>query len=511
MGCRGGPVEVGGRCHGLETGGPREQTPPQRSHAQGAMLKKALTGGLDTFRRANSGLTPATRAEFEDCGPEAEESGTWHYLVTDAAGIRPRKDTVYNKECKLKGSRFSAGTVVEVDRRRRSGWTRWLSLSSGEGWVFDVSPKDRKVRMIEVEVQHGEWQYEVCSDKLHVLPRPHLGAPPASAVCAGELVTAVERVRPLVRRGAFLRLVGFDGWVLDFLDGSQTLRRYGGSSGNEGSMDDSFEQADEMSISLSFDPALQASDEALGEPELGAWRYAVLDPRGVTLRSGPTYDKAAKLKARLNEGEIVTVVERRSASDTMFLHVETPGHDGWAFDVQPRAGARMRLAEVCLEQGLWWYRVASSSGLQLRSRCSTADSCKLQQVLPKGILVRVSQRAKVCDTTFLRLKDDSGWIFDRKDCKQFADGPLTVQPMRSASATVVAEGGLPLAEAPTREPWAATKMVLLPNAKVQVTLRTSVEGQTWVEVKKPGGMQGWAPADAVELDFDVSSAPAWSR
>mmetsp|Transcript_115338 Transcript_115338/g.337189 ORF Transcript_115338/g.337189 Transcript_115338/m.337189 type:complete len:467 (-) Transcript_115338:25-1425(-) len=466
------------------------------------MFKKAISGGLDTFRRANSGLTPATRAEHEDYGPEAEEEGIWHYLVTDSSGIRPRKDAVYNKECKLKGSRFSVGTVVVVDRRRRSGWTRWLSLSSGEGWLFDVSPKDRKVRMVEVEVQHGEWQYEVCADRLPVLPRPHLGAPPASAARAGELVTAIERVRPLVRRGAFLKLVGFDGWVVDFLDGAQTLRRARGAS-----TEDEGDSSDKTSPSLS-DAVLE---EPEGKVEIGEWRYAVLDPAGVTLRSMPTYDKTTKLKSRLEEGEIVSVVERRSAPSTMFLRIEMPGRDGWAFDAQ--ADSRLRFVEVDVERGNWWYRVACDRGVNLRSRCSTAEGSKaqMQQVIQKGALLKVGQRAKIGDTTFLRLKDESGWIFDRKDGRLAAEGPITVQPMRLAGATIVAERDVQLCRAPTREPWAVTKLVLLPQAKVQVATRTSVEGQFWVEVKKAGGMEGWALADSVALDFDVSSAPAWSR
>eukprot|EP00408_Alexandrium_pacificum_P013278 CAMPEP_0171214538 /NCGR_PEP_ID=MMETSP0790-20130122/31209_1 /TAXON_ID=2925 /ORGANISM="Alexandrium catenella, Strain OF101" /LENGTH=454 /DNA_ID=CAMNT_0011680275 /DNA_START=54 /DNA_END=1418 /DNA_ORIENTATION=+ len=454
------------------------------------MIKKAITGGLDTFRRANSGLTPATRAQFEDYGPEAEEEGFWYYLVTDTAGIRPRKDAVYSKGCKLKGARFTAGTVLEVDRRRRSGWTRWLSLSSGEGWIFDVSPKDRKVRMVEVEVQHGEWQYMVCADKLPVLPRPEIGAPPTSATCAGQLVTAVERVRPLVRRGAFLRLAGVDGWVLDFLDGAQTLKRCHEDS--------------------------SATDEVVpegpaGEAELGSWTYTVLDPQGMTLRSAPTYDRSAKLKTRLEEGEIVTVVRRQITAETTFLRVEAPGRSGWAFDAQPGPETRVRLAEVKVETGSWWYRICSDRGMSLRSRCSTAESSKVQQVLQKSSLIRVGQRVKIGDTTFLRLKDESGWVFDRKGGRQVAEGPITVQPMRMANATVVAARDVHLARAPTCEPWAATKMVLLPSAKVQVAARTSVEGQVWVEVKKPGGMQGWVPAEAVELEFDVSSAPAWSR
>jgi len=464
------------------------------------MIKKAIAGGLDSFRRAHSGLTPATRAQHADYGPEVEEMGQWHYLVTDSAGIRPRSDACYSKECKVKDSRYPPGTVVEVDKRLRSGWTKWLSLSSGEGWVFDVSPKDRKVRMVEVEVQRGEWQYEVCAEQLPVLPRPQLGATPASAACLGQLVTAVERVRPLVRRGAFLRLVGFDGWVLDFLDGSQTLRRCCGDSTDDGR-------------SVQTSPPLspkKGHEDLLGEPEYGDWKYAVLDPKGVTLRCLPTYEKSAKLQSRLEQGEIVNVVERCSATSTMFLRMDIAGQSAWAFDTQPGAVSCMRMSEVIVERGCWWYRVINESGCALRSRCSTVDASKLSIVLERGALFKVGQRVQVGDTKFLRLWDGSGWLFDRKDGKPIVTGPEMVQWMRSVSATVVAEQGVHLRKAPTDDSWAKTKMVLLQHAKVVVTFKAFVEGRQWLEVKK-SSMEGWVPATAIELDFDVTNAPAWSR
>lgn len=55
------------------------------------------------------------------------------------------------------------------------------------------------------------------------------------------------------------------------------------------------------------------------EVDAGEWKYIVLDPKGVTLRSHATYEKAAKLKDRLEEGEVVSVLERRDGADTVGL------------------------------------------------------------------------------------------------------------------------------------------------------------------------------------------------
>merc|ERR1712048_115077 len=181
-------------------------------------------------------------------------------------------------------------------------------------------------------------------------------------------------------------------------------------------------------------------------------------------------------------------------------------------DSQPGSfESRMRMVEVSLDSGTWFYRILYDKAVCLRSRCSTSDSCKLRLVPEKGAVVRVGQRTKIGSTTFLRLKDGSGWMFDHKDGKMLVEGPLDVHAMRQAPATVIAEDGVPLLKSPTNEKWARTNMVVLHNAKVQVSVKAIVEGILWMEVSKPGGMQGWVPAETLMLDLDVSSNAARYR
>mmetsp|Transcript_122693 Transcript_122693/g.308574 ORF Transcript_122693/g.308574 Transcript_122693/m.308574 type:complete len:477 (+) Transcript_122693:137-1567(+) len=476
------------------------------------MLKKALTIPLSA---RGSGLPAAISARGGKDGEGADEKGRWHYLVTDCAGIRPRLDSCYSKQSKSSAQRFTLGTVVEVNRRRKAGWTKWLCLTSGEGWLFDVSPKDRKVRCVEVEVQFGDWDYEICADRLVVMPRPQFAMTPITArhsLQIGDEVKVVERVRPIIGRGAFLRLARPEGWVLDFIDGQQTVRscRHPQDSIIDGAtdQDDATDTTDPGDLSPLR--RMSTQDSSLGEPELGEWRYVVLDPKGITLRSRPTYDRAAKLRARLEEGEIVTVVERRERADTRFLRIDVCGSSGWAFEQQPGC-AIVRMTEVALDNGSWFYRIISDKGCALRSRCSTSAGSKAGMGPQKGAIVRVGQRVKVGSTTFLRLRDGSGWIFDQKDGKSIVEGPLNVQPMRSAVATICADDGTQLFASPTEEAWAKTKMVLLNNAKVTVNFRVPINGMEWMEVSKPGGMQGWLPAKAVELENAVFNSPGWAR
>merc|ERR1719476_1169578 len=90
-------------------------------------------------------------------GNAGEERGIWHYLVVDPHGIRARLEPRYSRGTKNNDTyfRYREGTIVTIERRRRGGWTKWLSCS--EGWLFDVSPKDKSVRMLEVDVAHGDW------------------------------------------------------------------------------------------------------------------------------------------------------------------------------------------------------------------------------------------------------------------------------------------------------------------------------------------------------------------
>lgn len=489
------------------------------------LLQKALSVPLSA-RRRTGGLPAATSAPAGAEGEDKEESGCWHYLVTDSAGIRPRLDSCYNKESKRNAHRLKVGTVVEINRRRRSGWTKWLHLASGEGWLFDISPKDRKVRLIEVEVQQGEWDYEVCVHQLAVMLRPIMGTSSSAGSCTpllrGLEVKAVERVRPLVGRGAFLRLASIDGWVLDFVDGQQTLRRQtqsghssptkGVAEGGSFAVSESVEEEEvKFSVSLASSLGPRTGDSSLGEPEVGEWRYVVLDPQGITLRSRPTYDKGTKLKSRLEEGELVTVLERRGGIDTRFLRVDAPGQAGWGFEQQPGEASVMRMMEVIVDEGSWVYQVVNDKGCALRGRCTTSMGSKTSAGPQKGAIVRIGQRVKVGSTTFLRLKDGCGWIFDKKGSKPIAEGPLEAQMMRNANATVIAEEGIQLLKSPTDEPWAKTKMVILCNAKVSAIVKLQIDGVSWMEITKPGGMTGWTPAAAIELENAVFSSPGWAR
>merc|ERR1712023_623466 len=55
--------------------------------------------------------------------------------------------------------------------------------------------------------------------------------------------------------------------------------------------------------------------------------------------------------------------------------------------------------------------------------------------------------------------------------------------------------------APTTEKWSMTRMLLLPDQHVHVSLRVKLaEGAEWLRVSKLGGMDGWVPADCIAMD-----------
>lgn len=466
------------------------------------------------------GLTAAQTAA-EGKAVAEEEEGEWRYLVVDSSGIRARSTPSYDKAMSEKRGRHVAGDVVTVDRRRKAGWTRWLRVKGGTDWLFDVSPKDNRVRMKEVEVLTGEWFYEVLKDtslapSLAALqglegksrPRQNSGtvtplspnhnshtplsplsvvssptsAPvpsspfsPSTALQSGDLVTVVERVRPLLSKGAYVRLAQ-GGWALDF-NGQQQLRRLS----DEG----------------------ERQEEPLSR---GEWDYIVLDPKGITLRTRACYEKAAKLQARLEEGQLVKVTERRSEGLTTFLHVREP--DGWAFDQAAGSKAYLRMAEAHVEAGNWWYHVVDSKGCGLRSKCSTSNTSRCGFGPQKGALVQVVQRVKVGDTMFLQLPDRN-WIFDRKNGKRIIAGPCEVQERNNLISKVIAERGIKLLEAPTDEAWAKSSLTLLFGAQITVDLMVQLDGVWWSHVRRSqGSMEGWTPASGLDLPPNVRSEGA---
>lgn len=484
------------------------------------MITKAL-------KKMNSGLAGAKHANTHH-DLLVEETGSWYYLVIDPAGIRSRQEPSYSKETKRKGSsvRFKEGIVVQVERRRKCGWTRWLGLTSGEGWLFDVSPKDKRVRMVEVEVMYGSWQYEACINQVPVLPRPvaRLSAmKPAKGDPVLELLEVVsikERVRPLNGKGSFLNLADDRGWVLDFSGGRQAMRRWALGTGQDG---ESLFDTEEIAISVYnggdwdeevrpayFVPLLSTSPEPQNEvTEVGNWNYMVLDSQGISLRQSPVYTQTEKLQRRVEEGEIVTVLERRPGDGTTFLRLASPA--GWAFDVHPKHGKnRVRMMEVRVDHGLWQYRITADMGIALRSRCSFSERTKIGKGPLKGALVTVTQRVKAGETTFLRLKEENGWIFDLKNGRQMAEGPIAVIQQPGATASVISSDGIYLLASPTNQKWALTKRLLIPDSRINVICTCEVENVRWAKISKPGGtFEGWVHADQLNI-WSADTSPTCS-
>lgn len=455
-----------------------------------------------------------------------EEAGIWNYLVVDPSGIRPRDDASYCKDtkCKDKGNRFKEGTCIEIGRRRKAGWTYWLGLAAGGGWVFDVSPKDKKVRMIEVEMHKGEWLYEACDSKVPVIERPSLvmsqklSKEAKTFLDVREVVTATERVRPVGSKGSYLKLADGRGWVLDFIDGRQALRRHVVRAGVDGSSVSSFSDGRGAPM-MPYAPAgVGGATQVLGAPQYGQWDYVVLDPKGMSVRAEPTYDQSEKSGQRVEEGEVVTVLEKRTGDGNTFLRLERPA--GWAFDRAPGPASKgiVRLAEVKVETGVWYYRVVADRGLGIRARCSFAHNCKTIRGPEKGAVVTITQRVKIGETTFLQVKEGGwlepgnnqpnqcGWIFDIKAGRKMCEGPIQVEEVPHGTvATIRNDVGVFLACSPTSLDWAQTTQLILDGGRVHVRLYCEVEGVKWAQVAKPCGTVGWV--HAFWLGIEAPPAP----
>lgn len=264
--------------------------------------------------------------------------------------------------------------------------------------------------------------------------------------------------------------------------------------------------------------ASPVAKQVLGEPQHGKWDYVVVDPKGLTLRSEPSYDPSKKTVRRIEEGEVVSVVEKVSGDGCTFLRIDSP--QGWCFDQQPGVSSgkyRLRMMEVNVERGIWYYFVTAERGVAIRSRCSHAEGAKCGKGPLKGALVTVTERAKIGESFFLRLKE-GGWIFDVKNGRKVLKGPTEMQMLPSFTmASVRAQatlgnncsGGIHLQSSPTNQKWAVTKFFLLHASKVQATCCCEAEGICWIFVKKgEGGIEGWAPADTIHLESSPDSLRA---
>jgi len=438
-----------------------------------------------------------------------EERGLWHYLVIDSAGIRERETANYSKESKRSGAftRHQEGDIVQVELRRKAGWTKWLRCKTGDGWLFDVSPKDQKVRLVEVEVLYGKWQYQALENNVPILlaPAPGLAKKAANSlgkkksISANQVTTVIKRIRPVNGKGSYLQLADGVGWVLDFADGKQLLQRVDGPVSRRPmpAPGDDCEYTDDA---VPDSQPLQLDN--LGKAEFGQWDYIVLDSKGISLREQPSYN-AAKNGKRIWEGEIVEVIERRRGDGIAFLKLSSP-HQGWAIDGTPGVKSNLRMTEVVLEKGSWSYRVSADKGIDIRSRCSFAADSKTKDKMNKGLLFEVKLRVQVGDSMFLKLKDKDGWAFEaRKGCRVL-DGPLDIHECpEGTAAKITNKDGIVLYTEPTSEKWAKTSKLVMEGSRVCVHRVFDCSGSKWARVSKPGGdMEGWANASMLQFEAD---------
>lgn len=161
--------------------------------------------------------------------------------------------------------------------------------------------------------------------------------------------------------------------------------------------------------------------------EVGEWLYIVVDPKGIAPRSQPSYDKDSKAGLKLQEGELVRVVEKKplAHSSTCFLRL---AEGGWCFDVQPQGDCRLRMVEVQLEEYNKVYMVLAKKGVGIRGRPSFLQSAIVCRGPEEGEYFATCQRIVFGDTTFLRLADGSGWVFDQKNGKRILEGPVKDLP-----------------------------------------------------------------------------------
>jgi len=472
--------------------------------ASGTRLMRSNSSGQLTRSNSNSSLVGGSL-------PSDDERGSWRYLVVDAAGIRPRNETSYSKETKDSNApRTKEGSIVDIVARRKTSWTTWLQLATGAGWLHDVSPKDWAVRMVEVEVIRGDWEFQVGDHKVYIFQAPSMQAvahPPKGGARLEpmEVFKVCERIRPLTGKGSFLRLADFRGFVFDVSKGKQVVHRYkawheafllGNCSPMETSEADLCGQAPlpsgkkDKDLDEDKEPQFRRADGLhFGAPEHGSWDYIVLEPTGISLRTEPTFEAGAKNSCRLAQGDVVKVIERRKCDGTTFLRLESP--PGWCFDLHQRlTGQRQRIAPVEVEHGQWEYRVGTTKGIALRKNCSLVDASKIGRGPAQGALLSVIRRVRLGEITFCRLKDSNAWVPDCKDGRLLLEGPLEMHTCNSP-AMVKAEAGVTLMDAPTRNKWAVTKRVLLRGAVVQMLRTCQVEGELWAHIAQPGGMEGW--------------------
>lgn len=358
------------------------------------MLRRSLSGAklLAMSAISGNGLANTVQSDLSAASIESEEEGFWTYLVIDGRGITVRQAPAYDRSFKSGGRRLEEGTLVQVDRRLTRGWTRWLRVRGSGEWVFDVSPKDAQIRMVEVACEVGPWEHVVHAST-PVLRAPSLREASAAqkprrsgpTLEHGEKVTVIEKYSPVGRTDAFLKLMGGSGWVHCpsgwFANASHDVR--------------------------------EASSPSQPHTKHAPVHYMVIDRAGVDVwrldHKGEAQGAAVR---RLLEGEVCEVTESRATTQGFMLRF---GDGLWGADHAQRVGGIFRsMVPVSIERGGHWIYKVVGLELDLRTPSSFARTSAENIMKPcLGDSMEVTERAACGSMRFLRLADGRGWIFDK--------------------------------------------------------------------------------------------------
>lgn len=326
-----------------------------------------------------------------------EELGSWHYLVVGRS-ITTRKVPAYDATNKT-GVVYAEGTVLPVDQRIVCAWTRWLRVCDGgdsEFWLFDISPKDCRLRAVEVLREEGPWVVKAPAP-LQTMPGPLLelpkrGMPPISE---GAALTVTERLRLVGRTMELLRL-----------DDGRWLQDLSGATGGKTRQAAEVGAWQYLALEGGLRPCHRADDIKLSDgnqeraPVSGAESSARAEEASPSDRRGRS----------IPEGCVLQVVERRPGADALLLRLS----DGsWVPDVVgSRHNARASLTEAEVEISPSSYVVVAARGIAIRGRPSFNEGAKIAEGPGCGETVACSESIRCGGTCFLKMANGRGWLFD---------------------------------------------------------------------------------------------------
>jgi len=252
------------------------------------------------------------------------EYGDWNYAVVDPAGVTLRSIATCSSSAKL-STRIGKGEIVRVVERVPGEGFFFLRLENPHGWAFDTQQGSgtRKARMVEVDVERGEWTYRVCApygvafrSRCTLDDEAKIGAGPGE----GSLLEVVRRVK--LGDSTFLRVKDGNtggGWVFDRKLGRQMV---------EGPI-----QVD-----------AKQDTEATVEPE-----------SGVYLRRAPTESAWAQTSMFLLRGAKLEATRVVTCGGQAWVQVSKPGGnmDGWVPAFAVALEARRHLGAPTCGPGSW--------------------------------------------------------------------------------------------------------------------------------------------------------------